>query len=198
MMPPARCTSSRCTSALAGATLHSTGTRRDRRSMSAMVKLTSRLIRGGEQVQHGVGRAAHGDVERHRVLESLEIGDGARQHGGVILLVPAPREIDDRVAGLDEQALAVRVGRQSGAIARQAKAQRLDQAVHAELAVNMPEHEPQVGQAERSIAFTSASRVFVIGGGDHGVDEIERLSLAVQHNLAGLHRAAGNEDRREC
>ena len=29
-----------------------------------------------------------------------------------------------------------------------------------ELAVNMPEHEPQVGQAERSIAFTSASEFF--------------------------------------
>ncbi len=28
-----------------------------------------RLVGGGEQVQHGVGRAAHGDVERHRVLE---------------------------------------------------------------------------------------------------------------------------------
>jgi hypothetical protein len=29
-----------------------------------------------------------------------------------------------------------------------------------ELAVNMPEHEPQVGQAERSMAFTSASEFF--------------------------------------
>ena len=41
MMPPARCTSSMCTLAMAGATLQSTGTRRDRRSMSAMVKSTS-------------------------------------------------------------------------------------------------------------------------------------------------------------
>ena len=40
MTPPARCTSSRCTSPTAGATLHSTGTRRDRRSMSAMVNGT--------------------------------------------------------------------------------------------------------------------------------------------------------------
>ena len=30
-----------------------------------------------------------------------------------------------------------------------------------ELAVNMPEHEPQVGQAERSITATSASETFV-------------------------------------
>ena len=41
MMPPARCTSSIWTSDFAGATLHSTGTRRDSRSMSAMVKSSS-------------------------------------------------------------------------------------------------------------------------------------------------------------
>jgi len=39
-MPPARCTSSTWTSALAGATLHRQGTRRDSRSMSASVKST--------------------------------------------------------------------------------------------------------------------------------------------------------------
>ena len=41
MMPPARWTSSMCTSATEGATLHKTGTRRDSRSMSAMVKSIS-------------------------------------------------------------------------------------------------------------------------------------------------------------
>ena len=41
MMPPARCTSSTWTSATEGATLHSTGTRRDSRSMSFMVKSIS-------------------------------------------------------------------------------------------------------------------------------------------------------------
>ena len=38
MMPPARCTSSMWTSATEGATLQSTGTLRDRRSISFMVK----------------------------------------------------------------------------------------------------------------------------------------------------------------
>ena len=40
-MPPARCTSSICTSCFAGATLHNTGTLRDKRSISVMVKSTS-------------------------------------------------------------------------------------------------------------------------------------------------------------
>ena len=66
------------------------------------------LVRGGEQVQDGVGRAAHGDVERHRVLERLERGDPARQRAFVALFVPTPRKIDDEMAGLDEQALAGR------------------------------------------------------------------------------------------
>ena len=130
MMPPARWTSSTWTSATEGATLHKTGTRRDSRSMSAMVKSISRLMRGGEQMQHGVGRAAHRNVERHGVLERLEIRDRARQHALVVLLVVAAGEIDDQMAGFDEQPLAVGVGRDDRAVAGQRKPQRLGQAVH--------------------------------------------------------------------
>ena len=43
------------------------------------------LVRGGEQMQHGIGRAAHGDVERHGVLERLKVRDVARQHALVVL-----------------------------------------------------------------------------------------------------------------
>ena len=48
-----------------------------------------------------------------------------------------------------------------------------------ELAVNMPEQEPQVGQAERSITSTSASLTRRVGGGDHGVDQVDRPGLAL-------------------
>jgi hypothetical protein len=51
-----------------------------------------------------------------------------------------------------------------------------------ELAVNMPEQEPQVGQAERSMTLTSSS-VLVVGRGDHGVDQVERLQLALSMTL---------------
>ena len=77
------------------------------------------LVRGGEQMQDGVGRAAHGDVERHSVLERLERGDPARQHAFVAIFVITPREIDDEVAGLDEQAPPVGVGRHHRAVAGQ-------------------------------------------------------------------------------
>ncbi len=66
-----------------------------------------------------------------------------------------------------------------------------------ELAVNMPEQEPQVGQAERSMTFDVLVGDPVVGGGDHGVDQVERLRLAGEHDLAGLHRPAGDEDGRD-
>ena len=41
-----------------------------------------RLVRRREQVQHRVGRSAHGDIEDHGVLEGLEGRDAPRPHGG--------------------------------------------------------------------------------------------------------------------
>ena len=88
------------------------------------------LVRGREQVQDGVGRAAHGDVERHCVLERLERGDPARQRAFVALFIPAPREIDDEMSGLDEQAPPVGVSGHHRAVAGQRQSQRLGEAVH--------------------------------------------------------------------
>jgi hypothetical protein len=113
--------------------------------MSSMVKSTPALMRGGQQVQHGVGRAAHGDVERHGVFE-----------GGLVAMLrgrtrrrPARSsagEVDDQVAGFEEQALAVGVG---GSVEPLPGSDRPSASVRQfiELAVNMPEQEPQVGQA---------------------------------------------------
>ena len=86
-----------------------------------------------------------------------KLGDGARQHRRVVLLVVAARQVDDETAGFDEQSLAVGVGGERcvplpGSARPSASVRQF-----IELAVNMPEHEPQVGQAERSITATSAS-----------------------------------------
>ena len=153
-----------------------------------------RLIGGGENMQHGVGRAAHGNVERHRVLEGFERRDGARQRGGVVLLIPAAREIDDRMASLDEQPLAVLMRRQRRAIAGQSEAQRLGEAVH-----GIGREHAGAGAAGRAGRALDRRDIgvgnLVVAGGDHRVDEIERLFLAAEHDLAGLHRTAGDENR---
>ena len=54
---------------------------------------------------------AHRNIEGHRILERLKACDGARQYGCIVLLVIPAREINDKVTRLDEQSLAVRMGR---------------------------------------------------------------------------------------
>jgi hypothetical protein len=156
-----------------------------------------RLVRGGEQMQHRVGRAAHGNVERHGVFEGLKPRNGARQHGFIVLLVITPRQVDDQVAGLQEQAPAVGVGCQHRAVARQGEPQRLGQAVH-----GIGREHARAGAAggagrtldDRHVGFAH----LVVDRGDHGVDQVQRMLLAVlEHHLARLHRPARDEDRRD-
>ena len=147
-------------------------------------------------MQHGVGRAAHGDVERHGILESALAGDVARQHAGIFLFVITAGEIDDQVSGFQEQLLARGMGCQCRAIARQRQAQGLGQAVHR----IRGEHAGAgtAGWAGRPLDDLHVLFAHpVVGSSDHGIDEVERLGLAAEHNLAGLHRSAGDEDCRD-
>ena len=136
------------------------------------------LVCCGKDVQHGVCRAAHGDVERHGVLEGRLGGDGARQRGLVVLLVIAAGEIDDGVAGLDEQALAVGMGGERRAVAGQGQAERLGQAVH-----RIGGEHARARAAGRARRFLDGCDLLVgiavVGGHHHGVDEVERLQLAL-------------------
>ena len=144
-------------------------------------------------MQHGVGRAAHGDVERHGVLERLEAGDRARQRGLVIVLVVAAGEIDDEMAGLDEQALAVGVGGHDRAVAGQREAERLGEAVH-----GVGGEHARAGAAGRAGVALQRLHLLVgimlVGRRDHRVDEVDRFDLALDLDLAGLHRPARDEN----
>ena len=53
------------------------------------------FLRGGQQVQNGVGGTAHGDIQRHGVFERRFTGDVARQCAGVVLLVVTFRQLND-------------------------------------------------------------------------------------------------------
>ena len=154
------------------------------------------LVRRGKQMQDGVGRAAHGDVERHGVFERLEGGDPARQHALVALFVIAPREIDDEMASLDEQAPPVGVRRHHGAVAGQGQAQRFGQAVH-----RIGGEHARAGAAGRAGGALDHRDVgvgdFVVRRGDHRVDEIDAARAGRELDLARLHRSAGDEHRRD-
>ena len=195
-MPPARCTSSMMHVGHGGRDLaqHRHAARQPVDVAHGEVDLA--LMRGGQQMQHRVGRAAHGDVERHGVLERLEAGDRARQHGGVVLLVIAPRQVDDEMAGLDEQALAVGVRGQHRAVARQRQAERLGQAVHR----IGGEHAGAraAGRAGRALDDrTSSSLTVSSAAATMASTRSTRLHLAAQHDLAGLHRPARDEHGRD-
>src|SRR5690606_7719646 len=154
------------------------------------------FLGGGQQVQDGVGGATHGDVQGHGVLEGLEAGDRARQHAGVVLFVVALGDLDDGTAGLQEEFLAVAVGGQHGAVAGQAEADGLHQAVH-----RVGGEHAGAGSAGGAggpfdlVHFGVA--VLVVGGGHHGVHQVELDELVGETRLAGLHRPAGDEHGRD-
>ena len=68
-----------------------------------------------------------------------------------------------------------------------------------ELAVNMPEHEPHVGQAERSMSSRSSPPHRIVGRGDHGVDQIQPAGnhTVDRDRTAGLHGPSGDEHGRD-
>src|SRR4051794_40526035 len=61
-----------------------------------------------------------------------------------------------------------------------------------ELAVNIPEHEPQVGHAERSITLTSSSLTLESAAATMASIRSTALVLPCR-DLAGLHRSARDE-----
>ncbi len=149
-------------------------------------------MRGGQQVQHGVGRSAHGDIETHRVFERLEAGDGARQDACVVFLVIALGERHHEPSRAFEQPLPVGMRRQRGPVAGQRKAKRFGQAVH------------RIG-SEHAAARTAGRAGVLLDRGhflvgvalirrrDHRIDQVERDFLALHHDLARFHRPARNE-----
>jgi len=165
-----------------GATLHSCGTLRDSASMSRRSKSTS------------ASWAAHGDVQGHGILEGLAAGHVARQYGLVAVLVVTLAQLDGDTPGAQEQLLAVGVGGQCGAVARQGQAEGFGQAVHR-----------VGGEHARAAAAGGAGAALVfgdllvgagiVGGHHHGVDQVQ--AVVGQLRLAGFHRAAGDEHHRD-
>ena len=99
------------------------------------------------------------------------------------------------MAGLDEQTLAVGVRGDHRAVAGQRQSQRLGQAVHRVGGEHARAR--AAGRAgRRSICCEIGLGDLVVGGGDHGIDQIDGLLLALDRDLAGFHRPARDEHHR--
>ncbi len=159
MMPPARCTSSMWYFCVEGATLARQGTLLDILSMSAMVKGTpaSRaqarrcstvLVEPPMAMSRAMAfsKAANEAIERG----STEASPNSYQRfARPTTSRPALTKSFSRSAWVASSEPLPGSARPSASVRQ-----------FIELAVNMPEQEPQVGQAERSMAFTSASEFF--------------------------------------
>ena len=99
MMPPARWTSPMC----------NVGNRRRNLAQARHVardavdvghgEIDAGLFGRRQQMQHGIGRAAHRHIEADGIFRRPERRDGARQHRVVVLFVVAAGQFDDLVSG---------------------------------------------------------------------------------------------------
>ena len=131
----------------------------------------------------------------HRVFERLEIRNRARQRAFVVALVIALGEVHDAAAGFEEKLLAVGVCGDERAVPGQRQAQRFGQAVHG-IRREHARARPACGAAFALIGHRFLVADVLVRALDHGVDQVHRDGLALQRDLACLHRAAGDEDRR--
>ena len=136
------------------------------------------LLGGCQQVQDRVGRAAHGDVEGHGVLEGGTAADVARQDRLVVLLVVACGQLDDRTARVLVERLAGGVRGEHRAVAGEGEADGLGEAVH-----RVGGEHAGAGAAGGAGALLDPEHVlvgdvFVDGVGD-GVDQVELADGAV-------------------
>ena len=146
----------------------------------------------GEDVQDGVGGAAHGHVQAHGVLERGLGGDGARQDRVVLVVIVGAAHVDDARAGLDEELLAFDLGGQGGAVAGQGQADRLVEAVHGVRG----EHAGAGAARGARVGFDAGQLGVadgVVDGHDHGVDKVEAVLDDAVDGGAGFHGAAGDE-----
>ena len=77
-----------------------------------------RFLRRRQQVQNGVGGAAHGDIQRHGILKRRLAGNVARQRRSIILLIVAFSQLNDAFTRVKEQRFTVGVSRQHRTVTR--------------------------------------------------------------------------------
>ncbi len=149
-MPPARSTSSMCTSGLEGETLQMHGMRADISFTPVQRIVHAGLVGDGEGVQHGIGRAAHGHIEREGVVDAIAAVTMSRGlisfSMSVMICRAAARASSWRCGSM------ARIVPLPGSASPMASSRQF-----IELAVNMPAQEPQPGQQLSSSSFSCSA-----------------------------------------
>src|SRR5690554_1914530 len=163
-------------------------------------KIDLRFVGNGQEVQHGIGASAHGNIEGHGVHKGRLGGNVAGQYRNITVLVIAVGQFYNLVGGVFEELSTVHVGGYNGAVARQGQSQSLVEAVHgvggkharagAAGGTGILFHGQHVGVADA-----------VVGGHHHRVDQIQGIAgvLARSHGATrdkaheNIHALRGHE-----
>ena len=144
----------------------------------------------GEQMEHGIGRATHGNIKRHGIEEGLACGDALGKHALVALLVVLIGILHNEAGSLLEELYAVLVRSHDGAVAREGKADSLVEAVH-----RVGGKHARAASASGTCRTLDGLHLFVadglVGRLDHRVDEVEVCAT----EFTCLHRSARHEYR---
>ena len=150
------------------------------------LELDPGLVGDGQQVEHGVGRAAERHDDGDGVLEGLLGHDLAGPDPGL-------EQLDHGPTGLVGEVVAPAVdGRRAELPGSDMPIASATDAIV--LAVNMPAHDPSVGQALCSIRLSSSSLERADGVGADGLEDADDVERPVAE-AAGQDRAAVEEDR---
>ena len=142
-------------------------------------------------MEHGVGAAAHGDVEGHGIEERFPGGDAAGQYALVAILIVGQCVLHNLSGGILEESDAVFMGGEDGTVAGQGETDGLGQRVH-----RVGGEHTRAAAATRTGAAFNLSHLLVahrlVGTLDHGGDKVGILASPSSR----LHGSARTEDGR--
>ena len=153
------------------------------------VKIGAGLGRNGQKVQHRVGGAAHGNVQRHGVEERRAGGDGAGEDALIAVLIIFICVTYNELGGLAEEFRAIGVGGHHRPVSGKRKADGFRKAVHG----IGGEHAGTASAAGTGGCLNFGHFCVALGRVGrlhHGVNQIQAVLAAD----AGLHGAAGDKD----
>lgn len=143
-------------------------------------------------MKHGVGGCTHGNVKRHGIEESLTGGYGTRQDRVVAVLIVCERILHNLACSILEKLDTVDMGCQYRAVSRQGKSDSLCQRVH-----GIGSEHAGAGTATGACTALYLSKFLItdrrVAALNHGSNQVGILTFP----LSCLHRAAGNEHRRD-
>ena len=143
-------------------------------------------------MQHGIGRATHGDVQCHGIEERLACSDALGQYAFVAIAVVLVGILHHEACSLLEEFDTVLMCCHDSTIAGEGKSDSLVEAVH-----RIGGKHTRAATASGTCATLDSGYLFIayglVGRLDHRVDKVEMLTIEV----TCLHRSARHKYRRD-